>query len=58
MKYIALMLDMTIRKIALTEEEVLSLEEDEELSMLDFDCHHIFLEDSDWEKFKEQVNQY
>lgn len=58
MQCIALMLDMTIRTIDLTEEEVLSLKEDEELSMLDFDCHHIFLEEGDWEKFKKQVNQY
>ena len=58
MKYIALMIDLTICPIDLTEEEVKSLKEDKELSMLDFDCHHIFLEEGEWDRFKEWVKQY
>jgi hypothetical protein len=57
MKVFALDLGHTPIQLELTTTEFISLA-NKELSALDFDCHHIFLEEGDWEKFKKQVNQY
>lgn len=56
MKYPALTLNMSIVKLELTTDEVKDLEEGN-LGSLDFDCLYIFLNEEEWNDFKEEVGQ-
>lgn len=56
MKCKALGIDLTVFEVDLNEQDLEDLKT-EDASFLDFDCHHIFLEEAEWEEFKAKVNQ-
>ena len=54
---LALQFDFTIEPIELNDEEYSKLVA-KEWTPLDFNVHHIFLTEEDWDNFKFEVNQY
>jgi len=56
MKFRALTIDLTVEEIELSDQDLKDIASGD-LGFLDLDCHHIFFDKEDWEKFKLQVNQ-
>ena len=56
-KFIALTIDLSIMQVELTTQDVEDLQNGD-AGFLDFDCHHIFYNDAEWQAFKKEVNQF
>lgn len=56
MKFKALTINLEVKEIELSDQDLKDIAS-EDLGFLDLDCHYIFLDKEEWEKFKLQVNQ-